>query len=391
MRVSNPLIIGIVGTSGAGKTTVAHYLKTKGFYSITLSEFVIKEAEKLGYKRINKKVLQEIGNTMRKNQGSDILARLALEEIKKRKIKKAVIDGIRNIFESTYLERESNLFLLGVDADLIIRYKRITKRGDEAITSLEDFRKIEERENHLGAEKIGLRVAECMKRVFIVIYNTSSRNELFRKVDAFVKEASLIKKRKYNLIILGPPGAGKTTQGKLLSERLHLPWLSIGELLREAYKKGNSEAKLWWEKYGSKGYNAPISLKFGFLMKHLLTAKDGFILDDFPRTKEDLKALEDYLSWSKTTIDKVILINIKEKISLKRISKRWKTGVKRGVARYDDSPYILKIRIKEGYKKELPTILDYFKKKKNLVYIDGNGRKTIKEVHNEIIKAIINE
>ena len=65
------------------------------------------------------------------------------------------------------------------------------------------------------------------------------------------------------------------------------------------------------------------------------------------------------------------------------------TGSKRGVARYDDSPYVVKIRIREGYKRELPYMREYFEDKNLLVEIDGNGRKTVHDVNREILHAII--
>jgi len=384
----NPIIIGIVGTSGAGKTTIASYLNKKGFYPVTLSKYIRKEAEKLGCKKIDKRTLQDVGNKMRETHGSNILARLALEELRKKKAKKAIIDGIRNILELSFLEKEKKFFLIGVEADLKTRYQRVSERESVGFINLKSFKQIEERENNLGAEKTGLRVAECVKRAFMVINNNGSIKELYSQVDKLVRDIETLKKRRFNLIILGPPGAGKTTQGKFLSERLHIPWLSMGELLRDAYKKGRPEGKLWWEKYGSKGYNAPISLKFGLLIKHLVVLRDGFILDDFPRTKEDLKSLQNYLLWSKEKIDKAILIDVSENTSIRRIAKRWQKGLKRGVARCDDGPDILKVRIKEGYKKELPAILAYFKRKKILKKIDGNGRKSVNEVYEEIFKAI---
>lgn len=190
------------------------------------------------------------------------------------------------------------------------------------------------------------------------------------------------------IILLGPPGAGKSTQGRLLAKKLKIPWISIGELLRESYQKGYVEGNEWWIKYGSKGLNAPIELKFSILEKRLISAKNGFVLDDFPRTREDLDALKGYLDWSKVKIDKVILIDVSERTSVRRILRRWRIAKKRGIERYDDSPYVLKVRIKEGYKKELPIMLQYFEKQKLLVNVEGNGRHTIREVYKKILSAL---
>src|SRR3989338_10494528 len=109
---TNSLLIGITGGFGSGKSTASSLFELKGFMKITISSFLEEEAKKRSFKKITREILQDIGNEWRKNFGHGILAGKAVDYIKREKIKKAVIDGIRNTGEVERLRKEKNFILL---------------------------------------------------------------------------------------------------------------------------------------------------------------------------------------------------------------------------------------------------------------------------------------
>lgn len=186
------MIIGIVGTSGAGKSTVSAYLNKKhSFYNIELSSFLRKEAKKRKIKNITKAVLQDIGNDLRKLYGSSILVIKALELIPKRKKRSVVITGIRNLAEISYLKKQKNFYLLGINTPSFLRYQRILKlQGEKYIGSYKNFLYVERRDSQLGNSKYGLRVKECFKKATTVINNNDNRITLYQKVDRFINKTA---------------------------------------------------------------------------------------------------------------------------------------------------------------------------------------------------------
>lgn len=386
-RKDSLFVIGLVGPFGSGKSTVARMIERKGFFSVRLSQFIEEEIEKENIQGSNRrKLLQDIGNNLRKQHGADVLTKKALEAARSNHASRLVVDGIRNTAEIAYLKKHGVCFIFGVTSDAKVRYERLQRLGEKRFISFKEFVRLESRERGKGQKRNGLQAAKCWELRDFEIPNDTTVADLQKNVTSFL---ALLEKKQLRVILLGPPGAGKSTQGKLLFQQLHLPWLSVGEILRDAYRKGVPVGIEWWEQYGSKGINAPIGLKFGLLEDKMSESSQGYILDDFPRTREDIEALRKHISRTKTKIDRVILINVSERISLRRILKRWTTGSKRGVARYDDSPYVVKIRIREGYKRELPYVREYFKNNNLLVEIDGNDRKTVHDVNREILHAII--
>lgn len=182
------IIIGLVGTSGSGKSTAAKYLKKKGFSLIELSSFCRKEAKKRKIVKITKKVLQDIGNELRKEYGPSVLTEKAVFELTENKIKKAVIDGIRNLGEIAYLTKQKNFYLLGIIAKTVNRYQRIVKlRGKSYIGSFNNFLKIEKRDSGLGNKLTGLRVRDCLKKTHLVIENNSTVEDFYKQIDNFIK------------------------------------------------------------------------------------------------------------------------------------------------------------------------------------------------------------
>ncbi len=183
------LIIGLVGTSGAGKSTASNYLKKQGFYTVELSSFLKEEALKRGIQEVNKKILQDVGNDLRSKFGSDILARMALERIYKSKAEKAVVDGIRNINELLFFNKQKNFSLIGIDAEQFIRYKRIVKlRGKKWVGTFKDFQQIETRENTLGNKNIGLRVRDCLKEAKVILINNRTVDIFYMKINNMIKK-----------------------------------------------------------------------------------------------------------------------------------------------------------------------------------------------------------
>lgn len=178
-------------------------------------------------------------------------------------------------------------------------------------------------------------------------------------------------------MFVGPPYAGKDTQAKLLAKKLDLPVFSMGQLIREAREAGNPKAIEGFQNYSLKGLHLPISLKFDLLKEQMDKSKKGFILDNFPATKEDLEAIIDYLNKYSLKVSKVFYLYISEEEIMKRMR------LNRG--RLDDSPEIVMKRVEVQNKDRIP-VLEYFKEIGVLKKI--NGEQSIEKVQSDIINQL---
>ena len=178
------------------------------------------------------------------------------------------------------------------------------------------------------------------------------------------------------LVFIGPPFAGKGTQAELLSKKLNMPVFSMGALIREAYERKDPRAIQGIDNYSLKGKHVPIELKFPFLEEKLNNSKNGFILDNFPATEEDLNTFNKYSKKHNIHIDKVIYLWTSEEEMGKRRTVR---------GRDDDANEIIKARRVNQDKDRLP-VIEYYRKQGILEEI--NGERNIDEIHEEILKRL---
>lgn len=180
------LIIGITGAFGSGKSTAADFFESKGFHKITLSYFLEQEAGKRGIRKKHRKILQDIGNEWREKFGRGILARKALEYFEKNNIKKAVIDGIRNIGEVEVFSKRK-FVLVAIVANREIRFERVKgKKGREKVTK-EIFKKLDMRDLGIGEKTTGLQVAFCIAIADVFISNNRDKKYFEEKLRALSK------------------------------------------------------------------------------------------------------------------------------------------------------------------------------------------------------------
>jgi len=159
---------------------VAVYLVKKGYSYFSLSDLIRDELRKKG-EEINRNNLIKMGNKLREKLGVDILARLVMENIKR----KAVIDSIRNPKEVEYFRKQKNFLLLAIDAPVKIRYKRAKKRGrEESASNLQEFIK-KESEEMTNQEK-GQQLHSCMNMADITIINDGTLEDLYQKLEALI-------------------------------------------------------------------------------------------------------------------------------------------------------------------------------------------------------------
>jgi adenylate kinase len=174
------------------------------------------------------------------------------------------------------------------------------------------------------------------------------------------------------IVLLGPPGSGKGTQATRLAERLAIPQLSTGDLLRGAVVAGTSigkKAKAAMER----GELVPDELVVAVVAERIsrADAKNGFILDGFPRTLGQARALDDMLRTRGLNLDCVLELRVDEGILLARILNRANEATRNGHgARTDDTEDALKVRLKE-YRKQTEPLADYYRARGILKSIDG--------------------
>ncbi|MCH2067448.1 adenylate kinase [Shimia sp.] len=174
-----------------------------------------------------------------------------------------------------------------------------------------------------------------------------------------------------NIILLGPPGAGKGTQAGRLVEKRDMIQLSTGDMLRAAKTSGTEMGKKVAEVM-DRGELVTDEIVIGLIREQLEgDKKGGFIFDGFPRTLAQADALAELLEDCGEKLDAVIEMQVNDEVLVERIINRAKEAVANGgEARADDNAESLKVRLMAYYKQTAP-LIGYYHAKGNLTSIDG--------------------
>jgi len=181
------------------------------------------------------------------------------------------------------------------------------------------------------------------------------------------------------IILLGPPGAGKGTQAVRLVERLGIPQLSTGDMLRAAVAAG-TPVGLKAKAVMDRGDLVSDDIVVGIIADRIeeADAKKGFILDGFPRTVAQAEAFDAMLAEKSLGLDAVIEFKVNEDELVDRIVKRARETEARGEqVRKDDNPEVFKTRL-EAYRSQTAPLSAYYEGKGMLKTVDG--MKPIDEV-----------
>ncbi len=198
-----------------------------------------------------------------------------------------------------------------------------------------------------------------------------------------------------NLVLLGPPGSGKGTQGERLQEDLRLPYYATGDILRAAVRD-ETELGRTAKEYMDRGDLVPDDVIVGVIAERIDSAEalDGFILDGFPRTMPQAEALDARLEQLGRGVTAVLLIDVPDEEVVRRLGGR-RTCEENGhvfhvefnpseqdgicdldgselVVRDDDKPEVIRNRLEQYHEKTEP-LVDYYDQRSLLRRIDGTA------------------
>lgn len=190
-----------------------------------------------------------------------------------------------------------------------------------------------------------------------------------------------------NIILLGPPGAGKGTQAQRLIHKHGIVQLSTGEMLRAAVAAG-TPIGLKAKDIMASGALVPDEVVVGIIADRIEEpdAKKGFILDGFPRTVPQAQALDDLLKRKHLKLDAVVELRVNESALLERVETRVAQMRERGEeVRIDDTPEVLSKRL-ANYRAQTEPLVHYYSEKRKLITVDG--MMTIEQVTSAINRVL---
>lgn len=180
------------------------------------------------------------------------------------------------------------------------------------------------------------------------------------------------------LLIMGPPGAGKGTQAKILSQKYSLVHLSTGDILRKEIDKKSSTG-LEAQKYMNAGNLVPDDVLLAMMKSTLTELKDkGVILDGFPRTIPQAEGLSNIFKSLNQKIDGIINIEVDKNILIDRLIERAKNS-----GRADDTEEVI-VNRQNVYLDLTAPLIEFYKN--DIINIDGDG--SIDKVTERILKRI---
>lgn len=182
-----------------------------------------------------------------------------------------------------------------------------------------------------------------------------------------------------NIILFGPPGAGKGTQAKKLQNEYNIPHLSTGDIFRAAIKN-ETPLGVKVKSILDSGELVPDQTVVDLVADELRKEKyqDGYILDGFPRTVVQAKAFDTFLDKNDDNLDSFISLSVPEDELIKRI-------LSRGEGRTDDTEEKIRTRL-DVYRKETEPVIKHYKNQNKVQEIDGTG--TIDEIFERIKAAL---
>ncbi len=210
---------------------------------------------------------------------------------------------------------------------------------------------------------------------------------------------------KKNLVFLGPPGAGKGTQAKMLSQELGLLHISTGDILRSAVEK-RTPLGVKAKEYMERGELVPDDLIIA-LIEEVLPQQGGFVLDGFPRTVAQAKALDRLLDSKGMSLSAVILFDVPDDTVVERLSGRRicprcgavyhvrynppredeicdRCGAKL-IQREDDREEVIRKRL-SVYREQTAPLVEYYSERDILVKLDAS--RPIEEIHRRLLEIL---
>ena len=187
----DPVIIGVVHSIGAGRSTAINYLeKTRGFKKFSLASILRADVSKNGGS-LTKENLQKKGNEYRSTFGDDILAKKLRNSHEWLQCKSSlvIVDGFKNSAEVKEFKKQRKFFSLGIDADFDVRWKRVKKRNRSTDpTNLGDFRKLNSIDQ--GHEKTlhGQNTKDLISKADNIICNNGTETEFYQKIDEWLRQ-----------------------------------------------------------------------------------------------------------------------------------------------------------------------------------------------------------
>lgn len=210
------------------------------------------------------------------------------------------------------------------------------------------------------------------------------------------------------IVLLGPPGAGKGTQAKSISNRYSIPHISTGDIFRKNISE-NTPLGIEAKSYMDNGQLVPDEVTINMVKDRLQQddCKNGYLLDGFPRTVHQAEALDNFLTEREESIDTALLIEVPKEFILERMTGRrvcpscgasyhikFNPPANDGkcdlcgsevIQRKDDTEETVKERL-DVYENQTQPLIDFYKNKKQLSVVDGT--QAINEVFESICKIL---
>ena len=185
-----------------------------------------------------------------------------------------------------------------------------------------------------------------------------------------------------NVVLFGPPGAGKGTQSEKMINEFNLVHLATGDLLRQEISEG-TQLGLKAKELIDQGKLVPDDVVIGMIEQQIQAHENarGFIFDGFPRTKAQAEALDSLMERQNTSISGMLALQVPEEELVRRLLERGKTS-----GRSDDTDEnVIRSRIQE-YEEKTASLADYYEKQGKFYPVEGVGE--VEEIFERIEKVI---
>ncbi len=378
--------IALFGPPGAGKGTQSRKLIEKYNLAYISTGDILREEITAGSKLgMQAKSVIEKGGLV----SDEIIVQIIEKKIKTNtEVNGFLFDGFPRTIVQAYI-LEGLLLKLNTSLNCMVRLevpqdilmKRMLERAKKEKRIDDTTKVIENRLMEYKNKTIPVADFYKEKGIKYSVNGVGSVDDIFERITNVVEQS--LTKTWLNVVLFGPPGSGKGTQGKLLADKYDLVYISTGSLLRREIEKG-TEMGLAAKKYVEKGDIVPDEFAIKLIEKQIQTHPDanGFFFKGFPRTIVQAYILDGLLRKLNSSVSCVFNLDVPTLESIKRLSARSKTKK----SRYYDMNTDVIIRRLENFQNRTKPVLDYYEKQKNIYNIDGIG--TEEEVLKRLTKKL---